>query len=97
MASGAAVVATDVGGVRDVISCPDSGVLVPSDDPAALVAAVKALAADPARRRAVAACGREAVCRRFDGAKLADEIANVYSNVISSSWGGARAGVRQPR
>ena len=85
MASGAAAVATDVGGVRDVISCPDSGVLVPSDDPAALVAAVKALAADPARRTAVATCGREAVRQRFDGARLADEIATVYSNMLSSS------------
>jgi glycosyltransferase involved in cell wall biosynthesis len=85
MASGVAVVATDVGGVRDVISSPDDGVLVPADDPAALVAAVKALAADPARRRAVAARGRETVLHRFDGARLVDEIANAYSGVLASS------------
>jgi glycosyltransferase involved in cell wall biosynthesis len=84
MASGVAAVATDVGGVRDVICSPDGGVLVPADDPGALVDVIKALAADPARRRAVAAGGRESVRRRFDGGRLTDEIVDAYSNLLSN-------------
>lgn len=40
MAQGVAVVATDVGGIRDVITPNVSGLLVPPDDPTAMAAAI---------------------------------------------------------
>lgn len=48
MACGAVPVATDIRGNRDALT-PESGVLVPERDPAAMAAAWRALLADPAR------------------------------------------------
>lgn len=59
MAAGVPVVATCVGGVPDVVTA-DEALLVPSEDPDALAAAVRAIHDDPdaARRRADAASER---------------------------------------
>lgn len=59
MAAGVPVVATRVGGVPDVVS-PAEAALVPSEDPVALAAAIRAVYRDPvaARARAVAARAR---------------------------------------
>ena len=55
LASGLPVVATDVGGIPDLLSRGDFGVLVPPDNPDALAEGIIALFADPARR---VACGQ---------------------------------------
>lgn len=56
MAAGVPVVSTRVGGVPDVVSAEEA-LLVPSEDPQALAAAIDAVRRDPAaaRRRAIAA------------------------------------------
>lgn len=54
--SGVALVATDVGGVPELVG--DAAVLVPYGDPDALAAAVSGLLGDPARRAALASAGR---------------------------------------
>jgi glycosyltransferase involved in cell wall biosynthesis len=48
MATGVPVVATDVGGTRELIEPGVTGMLVPPDDPAALAAAIVAVLDDPA-------------------------------------------------
>jgi L-malate glycosyltransferase len=53
-------VATDVGGIPEVIENGVSGILVPFGDPGALARAVESLIKDPARR---AELGRAAQCR----------------------------------
>jgi glycosyltransferase involved in cell wall biosynthesis len=58
MAAGAPVVASDIGGMPDMVSDGVDGVLVPAGDPAALRRAVADLLADPARRAALSAAGR---------------------------------------
>jgi glycosyltransferase involved in cell wall biosynthesis len=58
MATGLPVVATDVGDARRIVG--DAGIIVPPGDAAALAQAIKALAADPDRRRAL---GRRARAR----------------------------------
>ncbi len=64
-ACGLAVVATDVGGTREIFpSDADGAVLVPKDDPAALAAAVQALLGDDGKRLALGAAGR----RRMEAA-----------------------------
>jgi glycosyltransferase involved in cell wall biosynthesis len=50
MGAGRAVVATDVGGNPEVVRHGQTGLLVPSMDPAALTAALASLANDPALR-----------------------------------------------
>jgi glycosyltransferase involved in cell wall biosynthesis len=57
LALGTPVVATDVGGVGEVVRDGENGLLVPPDDPAALAAAIVRLVAEPdllARLRAAA-------------------------------------------
>jgi glycosyltransferase involved in cell wall biosynthesis len=59
MAVGVPVVATDVGGVSEVIRNDTEGVLVPPEDPAALARAVSTTLSDPDRRRSLSQNGRE--------------------------------------
>jgi glycosyltransferase involved in cell wall biosynthesis len=58
MASRTPVVATRVGGNAELIEGGENGLLVPPDDPAALAAALAALAGDPALARGLAEAGR---------------------------------------
>ena len=83
MAAGVAVVSTDVGGIGDVVTGPDLGLLVPSGDADALAAAVASLAASPERRRELGCRARASVRERFDGRRLAGEIKNLY---LITSW-----------
>jgi glycosyltransferase involved in cell wall biosynthesis len=59
-----ACVATAVSAIPELIE-PDTGLLVPSADPAALAAAIQALAEDPERRRALGEAGRRRVRAHF--------------------------------
>jgi glycosyltransferase involved in cell wall biosynthesis len=73
MASGTPLVATDVGGLRDVVEDGRTGLLVPRRDVNALAGGVVALLSDPARRTEIAAAARaqlpqftmEATVQRF--------------------------------
>ena len=66
MAAGAAVVATDVGAVADLVRDGETGLLVPVDDPAALASALERLVADADERRRLAAAARRLVEQSFD-------------------------------
>ena len=74
MACGTAVVASAVGGIPEVVSDGETGLLVPPDDPGALAGALDALIADPARAAALGRAGRDACrCRvRLAGGGRAD-------------------------
>lgn len=65
MASGRAVVASDVGAVASAVTDGASGLLVPPGDAAALAAALDRLAGDPALRAHLGRGGRERVLRDF--------------------------------
>lgn len=61
MAAGLPVVATDVGGNREVISTPALGILVSASDPRELTAALRAILADPTQRQALGAAAQRHV------------------------------------
>lgn len=84
MAAGVASVSTDVGGVRDVITGPGLGVLVPFGDADRLAAAVVQFAEAPARREEVGRTAREAVLRRFHLHRLVADIDRLYSQMLES-------------
>lgn len=81
MASGVAGVATDVGGVRDVLD--DADLVHPFGDTAGLAESVLLLLRDPVRRRTAAATGRETVLARFRFVRLRDEIAALYRKLLA--------------
>ena len=62
MAAGRPIITADTPGIREVLTHGRDAVLVPPGEPAALAAALIALAADPAARRALGAAAR----RRYE-------------------------------
>ena len=93
MAAGTAVVATDVGGVGDVVEHGRTGMLVPPRDPKALAAAVGSLASDADTRSRMGRAGRQAVKTRFSAARLVDDVDRVYRDGLAAkrrTWPGPR-------
>jgi glycosyltransferase involved in cell wall biosynthesis len=66
MAAGLPVIATNVGALREEVEDGVNGLIVPPSDAGAVAEAVRALAADGPRRRAMAAAGRRMAEERFD-------------------------------
>lgn len=83
MAAAVASVSTDVGGVRDVVTGPDVGSLVPFGDADALVRAVLALADAPARRAEIGRAARTSVRHRFHATRLVADIRALYAQLLS--------------
>ncbi len=86
LACGVPTVATDVGGTREVV-VPETGLLVPPGDPAALTDAVVELLLDPARRAAMAEAARERHARLFTLERMVGETAAVYGEVAPRDVG----------
>jgi glycosyltransferase involved in cell wall biosynthesis len=78
MSAGVPVVSTAVGEIPRVLDGGDAGVLVPSDDTAALADAVARLAADPDARRALGAVGRARVEREYSLDAMVDAYVDLY-------------------
>jgi glycosyltransferase involved in cell wall biosynthesis len=85
LAAGCPVVATDVGGVRDVLEDGALGVLVPSDDAAALTLAVMTLIDSVCERTEMGRRGARSVATRYDVTRLADDITALYDELTLSS------------
>ncbi len=80
LALGLPIVATDVGGLSEMVD-DTNGVLVPPRDPAALADALEALAADPDRRARLAS-GSLATAERFDIERTVTRLEAVYRSVM---------------
>jgi len=78
------VVASDLAGYREVVREGVDGLLVPPGDPAPLAAALRALAADPARRAAMGAAARERA-EAFAWPAVADAVEEVYGEAVLRS------------
>jgi glycosyltransferase involved in cell wall biosynthesis len=82
-ACGLAVVATDVGGTREIFPTEaDGALLVPQDNPTALAAAVQAVLCDPARRRALGEAGRRRIEAAFNIHLAAARLIDLYRSVL---------------
>lgn len=84
MAAGRAVVATRVGGHRDTVEHDATGLLVPSEDPSALAAAILSLTSDPSRRATMGAAGQARVAAYFTAERMASETAAVYESLLTT-------------
>jgi glycosyltransferase involved in cell wall biosynthesis len=79
MASGRAVVATDVGGIGEALG--DAGLLVPPRQPKALGDAILRLLGDPALRQELGRRGRDRALRQYDVGGFIDAYRSVYQDV----------------
>jgi glycosyltransferase involved in cell wall biosynthesis len=84
LASGAALICADRGGLREVAG--DAAVYVPADDPQALSQAIVALARDPERRLALEQAGRQRA-QRFDAPVIAARMAELRREVLAAAGG----------
>jgi phosphatidylinositol alpha-mannosyltransferase len=76
-------VASDIPGYRDVMT-PETGLVVPPGDPAALAQALIALLEDEPRRRRLGAAARELASERYSWSDLAARLLSVYELVAGS-------------
>lgn len=83
MSCGTPVVASSVGGQRDTVAAPGTGLLVPPRDPAALAEAVAELLSPPQRRLDCGAAGRRRVLTRYGWDRVAAQTESVYQEVLS--------------
>ena len=90
-AAGKPVVATDVGGVAEVVRDGLTGHTVPAGDDAAMAAAVLSLLRDPVRARAMGDAGATHVRVRFSRDRMAAELTALYEELLGRSTG---AGIR---
>lgn len=81
-AAGKPCVATDVGGVRDVVRHGSSGLVVPPGDARVLADAIDSLVDDPELAFSMGAAGRSWVCERFMANRLVGDIAALYDELI---------------
>jgi glycosyltransferase involved in cell wall biosynthesis len=81
MAYGMAAVATEVGGIPEVVDDGVDGLLVPNEDPAALAAALTGLAADPERRQRLGAAAR-ARAEALDANEVAGRLDSLYASLL---------------
>ena len=81
MAFGLPVVATNIGGLPEVVQDGVTGILVPPKDPDALAEAVIRLLRDPELRRRLGNAGRERVLSEFRVDRIVEQTLKVYQSV----------------
>jgi glycosyltransferase involved in cell wall biosynthesis len=84
MATGTPVVATNVGGLPEMVENDRTGLLVPPRDPAALAQAIGALLADPERGRRLAQAAHERM-DDFTIDTVAHRFADLYEQLVSDA------------
>ncbi len=89
MACATAVVASDVGGIPEVVADGTTGTLVhydadePQEFEAGLAAAVNALVADPARADIYGRAGRQRCIEEFSWARIAGQTLEIYQKITA--------------
>ena len=84
MACGRAVIASNVGGLRDVVVDGETGLMVPPGDVTALREALRMLLSDPARRARMGEAGRRRA-QAFFASTVVRRIEQVYAQVLAAS------------
>jgi len=82
-----AVVATDIGGIPEMVEDGVNGSLFPLEDAGILTARLEKLLSDPVLRREMGRRGREKAARLYDSRGHYEKIMEIYKKVIDSSAG----------
>jgi glycosyltransferase involved in cell wall biosynthesis len=91
-ASGLPVVATNVGGIPEILADGETGILVPPEDPAALARALERLIADPGLRSRLGAAGRRRIEELYRWDRCVDRMELVYRRVVEARSPSGRTG-----
>jgi L-malate glycosyltransferase len=83
LALGKAVVATNAGGIPEVITDGETGRLVDSANPVALAEGIIDLLSDPEQARRMAECGRALVQKQFSIETMAEKNIAVYQRLLA--------------
>lgn len=83
MELGLPIVASNVGGIPDVVVDGETGILVPEKDPRALADAFKRLAADPALVERLLMGARKRIAECFSWDKIVERQIKVYERVMT--------------
>lgn len=78
-----AVVASDAGGLPEVVEHNVTGLVVPRGDSAALAQAIGSLLSDPQRRRQMGQAGRARALKLFDWDRTAEQFEELYREVAA--------------
>ncbi len=78
-------IASDLGGVRELVRPGETGALVRPSDPEALAEVTVALLADPAHRRSLGRAARDLARERFNAERNAAETVAVYEETLARS------------
>jgi glycosyltransferase involved in cell wall biosynthesis len=81
------VVASDAGGLPEVVEHGVTGLVVPRGDSHALAAAMEQLLSDPLMRRRMGVAGRERALRLFDWDRTAEQFERIYADIGSGARG----------
>lgn len=84
MASGCPVVATDVGGNREVVRDGETGLVVPAGQPGALAEAIERLLASPETARRMGSEGRSRALALYSRAAMISATLEVYAALLSA-------------
>ncbi len=90
MAAGLPVIASDVGGVREVVRHAATGLIVPPGDPVALASAICRLMADPPLAHGLGDAARTEVTARYSFDRMIDQFEALYLTEL------ARGGLVMP-
>ncbi len=84
LAAGLPVVASDVGGVPEIIQDGETGILVPPRDPDAIASGVASLLEDREHAASMAARGRDRIREMFSPDRCADQHDRVYRRALET-------------
>jgi glycosyltransferase involved in cell wall biosynthesis len=82
MALGKSIVATNVGGIPDLVVHGKSGFLVPSKNPKELAKYIQVLLEDKDKREKMGLAGKE-MASNFSSERMVEKIANLYKKLLT--------------
>lgn len=85
MAAGKAVVASNSGGVKEIVLDGETGMLVEPGDSEGFAGAIQTLVADPERRKTMGVRGRERALQHFTWSQMVDGYLAAYERVLEAT------------
>ena len=82
MASGLAVIATDVGGNKELVSEEKTGMIVPATDPVSMASVITRLASDASLRRQLGKAARIQAEDNFSLDNMVEKYSNLYQSLM---------------